>query len=76
MWDQKGGLHTYPHVHTKGMKRRKIKIGEERKNKWEKAKILENYETFGQGSLQLSLSSVHIHIYCRNKNIRNPQTPC
>lgn len=33
MWDQKGGLHTYPHVHTKGMKRKKIKIGEERKNK-------------------------------------------
>ena len=29
MWDQKGRLHTYPHVHTKGMKRRKIKIGEE-----------------------------------------------
>mgnify|MGYP006996727217 CR=1 FL=1 len=22
MWDLKGGLHTYPHVHTKEMKRR------------------------------------------------------
>ena len=28
MWDLKGGLHTYPHVHTKEMKRRNQNRGQ------------------------------------------------
>ena len=67
MWDLKGGLHTYPHVHTKEMKRRNQNRGQ-RKNKWEKAKILETYEIWGQGDPQLYFSSVYIHIYYTNKN--------
>lgn len=50
MWDQKGGLHTYPRVHTKGMKRKKIKIGEEGRTNERKLKSQKIMKLLAKGA--------------------------